>query len=265
MVPSRRPLFPSLRRKACLKLAGFESLDILRLSMSDLYRRILDLESGPYTRWNVIPNIETVATYSFNTQTIELCDIGSEEYRKSLAGDIALQRKITVLLAHEIRHWLDHVGALLGQQVLCLGYKAINAPLLNRTRRRWAGGCGSTKCPRALGLIIQANSASCTRFCSLGFLGKITALPAVCPCRLLPYLKPPQWIMNCALHRLLFPCSTPRNKEKRPKLSRAGTWTWLTIQTWRNIPSPFTLYQTSWVRRTVPVHFSSRQYLRVSL
>src|ERR1039458_19540 len=137
MVPSRRPLFPSLRRKACLKLAGFESLDILRLSMSDLSRRILDLESGPYTRWNVIPNIETVATYSFNTQTIELCDIGSEEYRKSLAGDIALQRKITVLLAHEIRHWLDHVGSLWGQQLLCLGYNALNARLLNQPGELW--------------------------------------------------------------------------------------------------------------------------------
>jgi hypothetical protein len=104
---------------------------------SSAYRQIIDLESGSYVRWNVVPNTETVATYSFTTQTIELSEFGSEDYKLAISGVPGLQKKATVLLAHEFRHWLDHVGSLWGQEMLCLGYNALNSRLRNRTEEFW--------------------------------------------------------------------------------------------------------------------------------
>jgi hypothetical protein len=104
---------------------------------SSIYRRIVDIESGDYARWNVVPNIETLATYSFRTQTIELCDFSREDFNNALSGAVGLRKKMTVLLAHELRHWLDHVGSLWGQQMLCLGYNALNSRLRNRPEEFW--------------------------------------------------------------------------------------------------------------------------------
>jgi hypothetical protein len=102
-----------------------------------IYRKILDLERGEFARWNVVPNIEPLATYSFTTQTIELSEFGSEDYKLALSGVLGLQKKASVLLAHEYRHWLDHIGSLWGQQMLCLGYNALNARLLNKPEELW--------------------------------------------------------------------------------------------------------------------------------
>ena len=104
---------------------------------SAIYRQIVELESGSYGRWNVIPNVKTLATYSFTTQTIELSEFGSEEYKKALSGVPGLRKKATVLLAHEFRHWLDHIGSLWGQQMLCLGYNALNSRLRNKPEELW--------------------------------------------------------------------------------------------------------------------------------
>jgi len=102
-----------------------------------IYRQLVDLESGSYARWNVIPNTETVATYSFTTQTIELSEFDSKDFKQALSGVPAPLKKATVLLAHEFRHWLDHVGSLWGQEMLCLGYNALNSRLRNRPEELW--------------------------------------------------------------------------------------------------------------------------------
>jgi hypothetical protein len=101
------------------------------------YRQIIDRERGSFSRWNVIPNVQTIASYSFITQTIELSEFGSEDYKKALSGIPALQKKATVLLAHELRHWLDHIGSLWGQQILCLGYNALNSRIRNKPEELW--------------------------------------------------------------------------------------------------------------------------------
>src|ERR1017187_7262413 len=104
---------------------------------SSTYRKVFDSERGEYARWNVVPNIETLASYSFMTQTIELADFGSKDYKSAISGVPSLQKKATVLLAHEYRHWLDHIGSLWGQQMLILGYNSLNARLLNRPEELW--------------------------------------------------------------------------------------------------------------------------------
>jgi hypothetical protein len=103
----------------------------------DLFGRLLKRETGPYHRWNVIPNRSVLASYSFTTQSIELSDIDSKMFQQALEGNVVLQRRISVLLAHEVRHWLDHIGSLWGQTSLCLGYNALHARHANNPYELW--------------------------------------------------------------------------------------------------------------------------------
>jgi hypothetical protein len=103
----------------------------------DLFGRLLKREAGSYHRWNVIPNRSVLASYSFTTQSIELSDIDSKMLQQAFEGNVALQRRVSVLLAHEVRHWLDHVGSLWGQTSLCLGYNALHARLANDPHELW--------------------------------------------------------------------------------------------------------------------------------
>jgi len=95
-------------------------------------RKLAELESGDYTRWNVIPNLSVVASYSFTTQTIELAEVSAQRYMGALSGDPAAQNKVLPLLLHEWRHWLDHIGTVWGQRLLTLGYNAIHARLAGK-------------------------------------------------------------------------------------------------------------------------------------
>ena len=105
--------------------------------MQDTFRKIWEMETGPYHRWNLVPNTTTAAAYSFTTQTIELSDVTKDDFAAALLGNLALQRKINVLLIHELRHWLDHISSLWGQQILRAGYNSLHARIANRADELW--------------------------------------------------------------------------------------------------------------------------------
>jgi hypothetical protein len=84
-------------------------------------------ERGAFRRWNVVPNARNIASYSFATQVIELSDVDAEAFARGAAGSPAHVHNITRLLAHELRHWIDHIGSVWGQRLLRLGYDAIHA------------------------------------------------------------------------------------------------------------------------------------------
>jgi hypothetical protein len=105
--------------------------------MNNRFQKLVELESGPYTRWNVVPNLKSEALYSFTTQTVELSNIDSAVYTKALDGDVFATRKVTILLAHEVRHWIDHVGSVWGQTLLYKGYNALHARLANDPSELW--------------------------------------------------------------------------------------------------------------------------------
>jgi hypothetical protein len=94
-------------------------------------------EAGPYRRWNVIPNITTLASYSFLTQTIELFECDSSQFAAALVSETIGKRKITILLAHEFRHWLDHIGTLWGQKMLVSSYDAHHARIRGSEADLW--------------------------------------------------------------------------------------------------------------------------------
>jgi hypothetical protein len=105
--------------------------------MNDIFKKLVELETGPYSRWNVVPNLTTAALYSFTTQTIELSNIDSALYKEALQGNLLAARKVTTLLAHEVRHWIDHVASVWGQTLLCKGYNALHARIENNPFELW--------------------------------------------------------------------------------------------------------------------------------
>ena len=94
-------------------------------------------ERGPFRRWNVVPNARDVASYSFVTQVIELSDVDAEAFARGAEGSPAHVHNITRLLAHELRHWIDHIGSVWGQRLLRLGYDAIHARASNLESELW--------------------------------------------------------------------------------------------------------------------------------
>lgn len=105
--------------------------------MNSLLQKLIQIESGPYSRWNVVPNLTSDAVYSFTTQIIELSNVDSWTYTQAVEGNAVAAKKVNVLLAHELRHWIDHVGTVWGQTLLCKGYNALHAREANDPYNLW--------------------------------------------------------------------------------------------------------------------------------
>ena len=82
--------------------------------------------------WRAFPNTANYkGYYEFLTQTIVLPDIEGSDAESATAGNLSSKLKIYPLLAHELRHWEDHVSTLWGREFLIAAYNAIHARASN--------------------------------------------------------------------------------------------------------------------------------------
>jgi len=78
--------------------------------------------------WKIFPAAKTVAYYHPAAQFIELSEVHSTQLKQALSGqnpEVCLQ--VMPLLFHEIRHWIDHIATVWGQERLISLYNSIHA------------------------------------------------------------------------------------------------------------------------------------------
>ncbi len=78
-------------------------------------------------RWKLFPNNELLAKYDFLTQLIMLSSLDTQTLDAAHQGDYASKQSFLKLLAHEYRHWIDHISTLWGQRHLIHIYNSYNA------------------------------------------------------------------------------------------------------------------------------------------
>jgi len=97
------------------------------------YRRDHLLES-----WSSFPNTSAAAAYFQLTQHIELYSIDKEALDAALeTDDVKAKLQAMPTLLHEVRHWLDHVSTLWGQQDLVTTYNAMHSRMANVETEFW--------------------------------------------------------------------------------------------------------------------------------
>lgn len=85
-------------------------------------------------RWQSFPNVgglaRTIGDYDQFSQTIRLHEITEAQLRGAFnGGEYGLRREVLPLLAHEVRHFGDHVGTLWGREKLVHIFDAYNVRL----------------------------------------------------------------------------------------------------------------------------------------
>lgn len=77
---------------------------------------------------STIPNLITEAFYDDTLQRIVLTSVTSAQFEAALqAADPTERNRILALIAHELRHWLDSIGTLWGQQMIVMYFNAVHA------------------------------------------------------------------------------------------------------------------------------------------
>jgi hypothetical protein len=94
------------------------------------------------SRWQSFPNVggltRTTGEYDQFSQTIRLLDITEDQLSRAFdGGDYTLRRDVIPLLAHEVRHFGDHVGTLWGREKLIQLFDAYNVRLLQKLSEFW--------------------------------------------------------------------------------------------------------------------------------
>lgn len=80
-------------------------------------------------RWSTFPALTTQAAYLPNEQLIEIHSFPVSTFDKALDKSVGWADMMAVrpLVAHEIRHWMDHLGTLWGQQRIVSAFNAMNS------------------------------------------------------------------------------------------------------------------------------------------
>ena len=88
--------------------------------------------------WNAFPNISAKAAYFGLSQHIELYDIDAPTMEAAFKADDVM-RKLSVFptILHEVRHWLDHLCTLWGQQSLVATFNAMHSRLADDESQFW--------------------------------------------------------------------------------------------------------------------------------
>jgi hypothetical protein len=94
------------------------------------------------SRWQSFPNIggltRTLGEYDQFSQTIRLFNVTAADLRKAFTSDdLTLRRDVLPLLAHEVRHFGDHVGTIWGRETLIHLFNAYNARLQPKISEYW--------------------------------------------------------------------------------------------------------------------------------
>src|SRR5262249_19159923 len=89
------------------------------------------------SRWQSFANVRSLArtlgSYCQFSQTIHLCEVDEASLLAAFSGgDYATRREVRPLLAHEYRHFGDHVGTLWGRENLVRIFDAYNIRALVR-------------------------------------------------------------------------------------------------------------------------------------
>jgi hypothetical protein len=101
--------------------------------LGDVSWKPWDERSKNLKRWSTFPAVTTLAAYLTNEQVINICSFPASVFDCAFAESASWGDKLPVLplLSHEIRHWMDHLGTLWGQQMVVSAFNAMNARDLN--------------------------------------------------------------------------------------------------------------------------------------
>lgn len=87
---------------------------------------------------SLFPNLQTLASYNPIYQLIELNNINSKSYEDIILNPFTYKNiKNFNVIAHETRHWLDHISTLWGQKYMINIYNAIESKLSLDENQFW--------------------------------------------------------------------------------------------------------------------------------
>lgn len=87
---------------------------------------------------SIFPNVTLAGAYWPLSNVITMDSVDSSTYIEAAGdGDISQKLRVTPLLFHELRHWLDHIGTVWGQRTLRAGCEAMAARKSNNPEEFW--------------------------------------------------------------------------------------------------------------------------------